>query len=44
MTITSGDPGGTQIIETDAGTEGDVSSLPEETTTVFPEPEDPLNA
>ncbi|ATW58657.1 hypothetical protein SEA_ZION_24 [Corynebacterium phage Zion] len=32
------------IIETNAGTEGAESSLPEETPTVFPETEDPLNA
>lgn len=40
----SDDPGGTPSIETDAGTEGAESILPEETTTVSPEPEDPLNA
>lgn len=32
------------IIETDAGTEGEEGSLPEETTTVLPEGEDPSDA
>lgn len=31
-------------IQTDGGTEGDENSLPEETTTVFPEEEDPSDA
>lgn len=31
-------------IQTDNGTEGDENSLPEETTTVFPEEEDPSDA
>lgn len=35
------DPEESEIIETDDGTEGDENSLPEETTTVFPEEEDP---
>lgn len=35
------DPEETQI---DGGTEGDENSLPEETTTVFPEEEDPSDA
>lgn len=38
------DPEEIQTIETDNGTEGDENSLPEETTTVFPEEEDPSSA
>lgn len=37
-------PNDPEEIQTEGGTKGDENSLPEETTTVFPEEEDPSDA